>query len=365
MQKSPRILVADDREINRLVLGEILRRQGYEIIEAENGAEARKLAVDTAPDLILLDIMMPGEEGTQTCRLLKENPATADIPVIIVSALSDVTKKIESFDVGAVDYITKPFHAVEIAARVRLHLRLSRAQNELANMQAQRLAEIADAQREIISAPENDQEARCFVERRSLAEASGDFHDVIALSPRSYFYFVADVSGHGLKASYTTAALKALTSQNATAINTPQETLKSMNAVLHRILGEGNHVTGVCAVINRATEKVEVVCAGHPPAMRLSGNGAVTEIGAPGDPLGAYHSVVLHSQTIHANPGERIYLYTDGLIESEGRVRSEGSRLLAGLIKETATLSMAESVKEIFSRLASTNDDATLMGIEI
>lgn len=365
MQKAPIILVADDKEINRLVLREILRRQGYETIEVEDGIEARRVAQAASPDLILLDIMMPGEEGTQTCRLLKENPVTADIPVIIVSALTDITRKIESFDAGAVDYVTKPFHAVEIAARVRLHLRLARAQSELAEMQAQRLGQIADAQREMLAAPESDPEAKCFVARRSVAEAGGDFHDVIALTPRTHFYFVADVSGHGIKASYATAALKALTSQNATALNTPQETLKAMNSVLHRILGEGSHVTAIAAVVNRAAETVEIVCAGHPPAVRLSLDASVTELGAPGEPLGAFGSIILHSHIIQANPGERIYLYTDGLLEATGRARSEGMAALSALAATTSRISVAEAVREIFDRLASETDDATLMGIEI
>lgn len=361
----PRVLIVDDKEVNRIVLREILRRQGCETLEAGNGAAARALAVAYPPDLVLLDVMMPGESGFETCRQLKENPLTADIPVIFVSAVTDVASKMEGFNAGAVDYIPKPFHAVEIAARVKLHLKLARAQSELSTMQAQRLAQLAEAQREMLADPESDPEAKYFVARSSVAEAGGDFYDVLRLGGASHFYIVADVSGHGVKASFATSALKALAAQNATPLNTPVETLKAMNSVLLRILGEGSHVTAIAVCVNRSLGTAEIVTAGHPPALWLAASGEVFEVGSPGEPLGVFPSIVLHGQTVPVTPGDRIFLFTDGLIEGAGLSRGERMGQIRNKVLESAILDTRSAVEKIFASSPDNGDDATLMGIEI
>lgn len=365
MTDTPKILVVDDQEINRIVLGEILRRQGYLVLEASNGPDARKLASAEEPDVILLDVMMPGEQGFETCRKLKANPDTADITVIFVSAVFNIDSKMEGFNSGAVDYITKPFHAVEVAARVRLHLRLARAQSQLAIMQAQRLQEIAQAQAEILVDPSELPDAKFAVARRSIAEAGGDFYEVLPLGRGRYCYLVADVSGHGLKASFTTAALKALTAQNATAVNTPAETLKTMNSVLRRIMADGSHITACYVNVNRQTYITEVICAGHPQVLWFPQDGDPSQAGAPGEPLGVFPSLVLTPDLLKTKPGDRIYVYTDGVVEGEGRTRSEGIAELTAILSGRQGEPLAAGVAFAFEKMAMGSDDALLMGIEL
>ena len=127
----PVILIVDDVKTNLLILKTILQKEGFHVMEAMNGASAREIALSQTPNLILLDIMMPGEDGFETCAMLKSNPVTAGIPVLFISALSDIDKKVKGFDVGAVDYITKPFENAEVLIRTKLHLRLSNAQKIL------------------------------------------------------------------------------------------------------------------------------------------------------------------------------------------------------------------------------------------
>jgi len=121
------ILIVDDNPQNLKVLGEILSREGYRLIAAQNGTKALALLEKKIPDLILLDIMMPDISGIAVCRQLKQREATQHIPVIFITALTATKSKLEAFGVGAVDYITKPFVEEEVLARVNVHLALKKA----------------------------------------------------------------------------------------------------------------------------------------------------------------------------------------------------------------------------------------------
>ncbi len=127
------ILLVDDTPENLTILGEYLLE--YKVKVALNGAKALSIAFsDPKPDLILLDIMMPEMDGYEVCRQLKENSSTKDIPIIFISALNEVTDKVKGFELGAVDYITKPFQIEEVKSRINTHLTLSSLQNRLKNI---------------------------------------------------------------------------------------------------------------------------------------------------------------------------------------------------------------------------------------
>jgi signal transduction histidine kinase len=118
------ILIVDDTPTNLEVLSEGLTYAGFEVAVATNGERAIKQAEYEAPHLILLDVMMPGIDGFETCRRLKANPITKDIPIIFMTALTDVVDKVKGLALGAVDYITKPFQQAEVVARVQIHVKL-------------------------------------------------------------------------------------------------------------------------------------------------------------------------------------------------------------------------------------------------
>ena len=118
------ILVVDDTPTNLRVLSEALANGGFEIAVATTGESAIRQVQHNPPDLILLDVQMPGMDGFETCRYLKANPITQDIPVIFMTALSETESKVKGLSVGAVDYITKPFQQDEVLARVSVHLKL-------------------------------------------------------------------------------------------------------------------------------------------------------------------------------------------------------------------------------------------------
>lgn len=126
----PTILVVDDTQQNVQVLTQMLRGKQYKVLAAFNGEDAIALLSRKAPDLILLDVMMPGMDGFETCREIRKEPAYDDIPIIFLSALSDVEAKVKALESGGVDYITKPFQQLEVLARIELHLRLRRLELE-------------------------------------------------------------------------------------------------------------------------------------------------------------------------------------------------------------------------------------------
>jgi len=128
---SQAILIVDDNPTNIGVIAEYLEGQGFDILVARDGESGVKKAEYAHPDLILLDVMMPGFDGFEMCKRLKENSLTRDIPVIFMTALSGVEHKVKGFEIGAVDYVTKPLHQEEVLARVTTHLRIQALTSQL------------------------------------------------------------------------------------------------------------------------------------------------------------------------------------------------------------------------------------------
>lgn len=139
------MLVTDDMAQYRRILDRLLSRHGYRVLQAADGEAALREARAARPDLILLDIHMPGIDGYETCRRLKADPATRAIPVIFISGIDDISAKVEAFSAGGIDYLTKPFHDDEVRMRVATHLALYSLQHRLEEHVRERTAELAVA----------------------------------------------------------------------------------------------------------------------------------------------------------------------------------------------------------------------------
>ena len=131
------ILIMDDHPANLEILIELFEQTRFDISFASDGRTCLDIARSDHPDIILLDVMMPDMDGFEVCRQLKRHPDTCDIPVIFMTALSDTVEKVKGFELGALDYITKPFQAQEVLARVNIHLTLQRLQRELIRKNAE------------------------------------------------------------------------------------------------------------------------------------------------------------------------------------------------------------------------------------
>ena len=141
-----RILLVDDDPTNLDILRNTLDGHGYKLMAATSGEDALRVALRARPSLVLLDVLMPGIDGYETCRRLKGDPATADAAVIFLSALEDAREKVRGLKAGAVDFVTKPFEPEEVLARVHTHLTVQRLQRQLAGRNAELQRELAVAQ---------------------------------------------------------------------------------------------------------------------------------------------------------------------------------------------------------------------------
>ena len=155
--KGSKILIVDDVPDNREMLEQILELEGYDVVQVPSGEVALEIAPRTSPDLILLDIMMPGIDGFETCKRLKSDEATRNIPVIFITARTDPDDVVKGFQAGGVDYITKPFTLEEIRGRVKNHLSLKlmlqslQVQSQILNKEVkERTKELDNARLEII-----------------------------------------------------------------------------------------------------------------------------------------------------------------------------------------------------------------------
>ena len=131
MNKDIKILIIDDRSENLHFLSNILSTKGYKLKRAITGRLGINAAIASPPDLILLDVMMPDMDGYQVCQHLKENQVTREIPIIFLSVIDEVSEKVKAFNLGALDYITKPLHAEEVLARIENKLTIQRLQAKL------------------------------------------------------------------------------------------------------------------------------------------------------------------------------------------------------------------------------------------
>lgn len=151
-----KILVVDDSSTNLKLLSELITVEGYEALFAMNGLDAISIAEEKQPGLILLDVMMPGIDGFETCKRLKSNPLTENIPVIFLTALDDVESKVRAFEWGGADYVSKPFNHNELLSRIKVRLevrsqalRLEKANDKLEATVAARTEELAAANKEL------------------------------------------------------------------------------------------------------------------------------------------------------------------------------------------------------------------------
>jgi phosphoserine phosphatase RsbU/P len=370
-QALPTILVVDDAPLSVDLLLRILRSEGFRAIGAEDRDSVFQQCASERVDLILLDVLLNGQSGLEICSELKGNPATSDIPVIFLSALDDPHSRVAGFKAGGVDYVCKPFYTREILARVRVHLRLRQLAERLIRQQKSRLEELREAQQSILVTPEDVPQGCFAVYYRPLETVGGDIYDVVPLGSDLVGYFVADISGHGVKASFLTSAIKALLRQYSSPVFAIEDTMRNMNAVMRTTLNHGNYASACYARLSKSRRKLAVVSAGHPPLILVSsGHGDLVNLES--EPLGVFGNVAFQKQELTLKDGDRFYLYTDGLIEDAaqpGRGRTVGLERLRSACERYHHESLDEGVASIVADLkpdeSALDDDLLLMGVEV
>ncbi|WP_020587865.1 PP2C family protein-serine/threonine phosphatase [Desulfobacter curvatus] len=365
------ILVVDDNLLNLKLIEKVLTKEGYIALVADNGPDARRIAAQEHPNLILLDIEMPGEDGFEVIQKLKNDAATATIPVLFLTGVSEVDIKLKGFELGAVDYILKPFHPQEVLARVRIHLKLSIATNSLVQDQARKLRQLTQAQNAMLPRPEDFPDAGFSVFYLPLEEAGGDFYDILNISNQITGYFLADYSGHDIETSYATASVKALLAQNCTPVYSPRESMKMINDVLVEIMPKEKYLTACYMHLNRGTRVMTIVNAGHPPVVYMPKGKEPFFIKGQGDILGMFADATFGIKKIAVNQGDRFFIYSDGLVESTEKKISwpEGIKRLLSILDGVGKIDLSDVPNILISRLFNgepvPEDDIVFLCIEV
>ena len=351
MHNKINILVVDDSVQCRKQLQRILKSEGYNVKTINDGSEVERSLREKNYNLILLDIVMPEMNGFEVMKRISEQPKHYDIPVIFLTGNDDDESKIEAFDLGAVDYIVKPFNASEVRARVRVHLRNAIQTNEIIQNQAGKLKQLQEARDSILVTPESTPQAKFSVLHYAVLEAGGDFYDVVKYNEDRYIYFVADLSGHDIAASYMVPALKALLRNNLQPVYSLDDIISMMNKVLCQILEDEKYLTAFYLVVDRCENRIFWSGAAHPPAVLIRGNGDPELLESKGDMIGVLNNARFFSNQLQVNPGDRIVLFTDGLVETgENSTVWTGMKNLSDKFMNLQDIDLDKIPEVVFSR---------------
>jgi serine phosphatase RsbU (regulator of sigma subunit) len=318
------ILVVDDTPANLRLLSGMLADQGYKVRPVINGQMALTAAQAASPDLILLDINMPEMNGYEVCERLKADGRTREIPIIFISALDAIEDKVKAFNVGGVDYVTKPFQFEEVLARVETHLALRKLQRQLQEANKRFEKELVLAGRVQDSFLPNKLPDfpgwQLAVTLKPARETSGDFYDINPLPNGEVGILVADVVGKGVGAALYMALNWALIRTYAAEYPTQPELV--CEAVNRRILSDTHadmFVTAFYGILNPASGTLIYSNAGQNPPHLYSaqaGNG-IQRLSATGKPLGMFEDETWKKSIALLLPGDVLVLYTDGVVEAQ------------------------------------------------
>ncbi len=346
-----RILMVDDNPTNLQVLYQTLDGRGYRLLIAKSGEQALTVSAKAKPALILLDIMMPGIDGFETCARLKADPETADSVIIFLSALNDASDKVKGLELGAVDYIAKPFDAEEVLARVDTHLKIRRLEHSLSRKNRELeainqrmkmdLESAAKVQQSLLPSelPEHDR-ARFAWRYRPCDELAGDCLNVFAFDDRYIGLYVVDVSGHGVSASLLAVTishnlrlgggLSLLTSPSDQApgfsITSPAEVAGRLNALYTMESPARLYFTLLYGILDTETGEFRFVSAGNPGPILAHADGRVESFDVPGVPIGLLPDSTYEDTLIQLRAGDRLCLHSDGLSEE----RNQDGEVLGG-----------------------------------
>jgi phosphoserine phosphatase RsbU/P len=351
------LLLVDDEPANIQIVNSILK-DIYNTRIATNGVKALELAnEDPPPDLILLDVKMPGMDGYEVCARLKSADRTRDIPVIFLTGQTEIDDETKGFEVGAVDYIHKPFSPAVVQARVRTHLMLRGISEQLerqlqtiqCEMDTARQIQLSILPREIPAIKRLDIAAR-YIPMTSVA---GDFYDFIRIDEHRIGILVADVSGHGMPAALISSMLKiALDGQAGCALE-PARVLAGLNRALCGKF-QGHFVTAVYVVVDTEKQSLHYAGAGHPPLVIMDHSAEeARDFVENGLFLGTFPEATYTSIEISFKAGDSCVLYTDGVMEMTDRSEEQfGLDRLKQFLQENQNLSVGQFVDALLDRLS-------------
>lgn len=357
------LLLVDDDSENIQVVHSILK-DGYKVRVAMNGPKALELAkVEPLPDLILLDVMMPHMDGYEVCARLKADQRTREIPVIFLTGKTDVADETRGFEVGAVDYIHKPFSPPIVTARVRTHLMLRDAHETVAQQLVSINSELEMARQIQLSIlphqpphlPGLQIEARYI----PMSSVAGDFYDFLVIDEKHIGILIADVSGHGLPAALIASMLQTAFAAQAPNASNPAQVLSGLNRALCGRF-ERHYVTAAYLFVDLEIGSVNYAGAGHPPLLLWRPTiGNVVELVENGLMLGPFSDSQYSSVSLPLEQGNRMFLFTDGIVETKNLSDNEfGIDRLKQILESKHNLSVNCLADEALNALSGWSETA-------
>ena len=373
------VLVVDDAPANIQMVNSILK-DIYKIRIATSGAKALELArLTPLPDLILLDVMMPDMDGYEVCTQLKLAQETRNIPVIFLTGQTHVDEETRGFEVGAVDYVHKPFSPAVVKARVQTHLQLRGIREQLAQqllMIQKELGTARQIQLSILPSKISKIEGLDIAARYvPMAAVAGDFYDFLVMDEKRIGILVADVSGHGMPAALIASMLKIAFSAQAAHAADPAQVLLGLNQSL---CGKFQHhyVTAGYLFVDIEKRTLTYAGAGHPPLLLREGSSKnVRNVTENGLFLGRFPFATYSSVELPLRAGDRVLLYTDGIPETTNPAGVEfGADCLQQFLtaeQSTSADNFAGQLLEALSRWSARgsaeelDDDITMVAIHV
>ena len=374
-----KILIVEDMVVNVDVLMETLG-DDYEISVATDGETALETAEIEPPDLILLDVMMPGIDGFETCRRLKENPETQRIPVIFITAKSETDDIIKGFQVGGVDYIPKPFQQDEVLARVRTHLQLE----ALKRQQEKHAQELKRSHQELLEyaslvqkgfLPEEPPQILGFdfaAQTFPAIEVGGDFYDFIKVGENRLGLLLGDVAGKGVSAALFMARLVSDFRYISLIDPNPASVMNRLNKLLCERTENRMFATAIFLLLDVKSKKLRICNAGHHYMLIRRGDREILEVGkAGGIPLGIAENASYIEEEAQLFSGDVVFLYSDGVVEPMNDKKEQfGMDRLRSMIVESngtpeAILENVNNAIQAFTCDVPQFDDMTLLVFKV
>lgn len=360
--KKPYIFIVDDIMKNLQVLGSTLMEEGYEVGIASNGAEALVAIANEPPDLILLDVMMPVMNGFDTCRKLKNIDKIKDLPVIFLTAKTELEDIIDGFRAGGADYISKPFSREELLARVKFHTELKLSREKLIQLKEELEDKLKIISKDLDKAsgyissllPENLENDNISITWKFVPsyKLGGDTFGYHFLDNDNIAVYLIDVCGHGIG-----SALHSVTILNTLKFNMlrgidykkPSEVLGKLNDMFNMFEYDEMFFTIWYGVYNIKTRAFRFSAGGHHPAILLSDVGTekyISLLECNNLVTGAMLNYKFAETEITVNPGSCIYIFSDAAFEA---MMPNGSMWSINLLAEFLSANYSGDRKDIES----------------
>lgn len=398
-----RVLIVDDSRAQRCLLAAMLRRAGYDVVEAASAEEALPICADPTINLVISDWGMPGLDGPDFCRALRQMDR-GYIYFILVTSRDDRQERAEGLDSGADDFVTRPIDWVELRARLRagrrlvdLHRRMAAQKNviestlsELQSLHTALQTDLSEARKlqQSLIPPPSQLFEHCSIASRlvTCGQIGGDLVGHFPLSDTKLAVFSIDVSGHGIASALMTGRLSGLFSSHERdrniayssgpdglmRLDPPHHVVDRLNRLMLAELDTDIYFTCVLAYLDFSSGSVELCQAGHPHPMIVRADGTIAMVGEGGPPVGLVEGLDYTLTEFSLKRGERLILYSDGLSEavnSKGQMLGEtGMQKMLSLSHSKSNLDalvLLEEQLHDFAEGCKFEDDISMLSLEL